>query len=157
MSLWHRFAGCTYVFNNALKQVCAGASQIEELEYAHDGFLSLMCWLCGGKVIYDQNSYILFRRHGNNSSVDSLGKLTRIKHELEPFSKKRKYKSNVMKIIERYYLNNVVSEYQQIVIDAAEYDKDWYKYMAMLCDTRMDCGITMANVIFKCSILLKCM
>lgn len=153
----HRFAGCTYVFNNKLKQVCAGASQIKELEYSHDGFLALMCWLCGGKVIYDKKSYILFRRHGNNSSVDSLGKLIRIKHELEPFSTKRKYKSNVMKVIERYYLSEVVSEYRKFVIDSAGYDRDWHKYIALLRNTHMDCGIAVANIIFKCSIVFKCM
>lgn len=153
----HRFAGCTYVFDNELKKVCAGASKIKELEYSHDGFLALMCWLCGGKIIYDRKSYILFRRHGNNSSIDGAGKLARIKHELEPFSKKRKYKSNLMKVIERYYLSEVVSEYWQMVIDSAEYDKDWRKYIALLCNTRMDCGIAMANIIFKCSIIVKCM
>ena len=153
----HRFAGCTYVFNNELKKICAGASQIKELRYSHDGFLALMCWLCGGKVVYDKNSYIMFRRHGNNSSVDSLGKLTRIRHELEPFFQKKKYKSDVMKVVERYYLNEVAQEYKQIVIDIAEYDKDWRKYMALISNTQMDCGITMANVLFWLSVLFKCM
>lgn len=57
--------GCTCVFNkNALAHMCILNN--DELEY-HDNWI---LWVCSflGNCFYDENSYILYRQHGNNTS-----------------------------------------------------------------------------------------
>lgn len=57
--------GCTCVFNEmALKEMCR--LENSDLEY-HDNWI---LWICTfiGKSYYDEESYILYRQHGNNTS-----------------------------------------------------------------------------------------
>ena len=61
-------AGCTFVFNKALAHIVAKADRPEPrvLRYRlHDAWLMLVA-ICCGRVIYDANSYILYRIHENN-------------------------------------------------------------------------------------------
>jgi len=55
--------GCTMVFNRMALQLYV--SHMPSELYAHDMMLYQMCMYLG-KVIYDRNSYILYRQHGNN-------------------------------------------------------------------------------------------
>ena len=56
--------GLTYVFNDAAKDLLLG------FEYpgiaGHDRLLMLICKLYG-EIVYDFNSYVLYRQHGNNA------------------------------------------------------------------------------------------
>lgn len=55
--------GCTCVFNAVALNHFANTFNIKL--YFHDYWMFLIA-LHGGKVIYDKNSYILYRQHGNN-------------------------------------------------------------------------------------------
>lgn len=61
------YPGCTMVFNAALCEL------IKKIDYRelnpfplHDHWLNLVCTACGGKVIMDSESYILYRQHNSN-------------------------------------------------------------------------------------------
>lgn len=54
--------GCTLVFNQKLREIAE--KNIPE-HISHDGWLNLI-GLYFGKGIYDEESYILYRQHGNN-------------------------------------------------------------------------------------------
>ena len=149
----HRFAGCTYVFNGLLRDRCKGASEIDELNYGHDGFVAIMCWLAGGKVVYDRHSEILFRRHGGNASVDGGGLKKRIRNELALFTFKRNYKRNLASVIVKYFDISTVPEYGDFTKTVADYKSSLKSKFKLLFAKGCDCGIPMANIIFKLSVL----
>ena len=70
-SLLQSFAtGCTVVVNRtAIKQY---ASHISGALYAHDLMMYQICMFLG-KVIWDSNSYILYRQHGRNQIGSGAG------------------------------------------------------------------------------------
>ena len=55
--------GCTMVFNR--RAVDVYVSHLPEVIKVHDFLMYQLCMFLG-KVIYDENSYILYRQHGNN-------------------------------------------------------------------------------------------
>lgn len=153
----HRFAGCTYLFNKKLRDICVGLSTVQEMKYGHDGYLSLMCWFSGGKTIYDSSSHILFRRHGDNASVDGLGTVARIKKEFAFLNKLKCQKSDVMQVILSYKKSAISSEFMEFAEDIASYRSNRKAKHRLLRDKRLDCGIRTANILFKFSILIGCM
>lgn len=153
----HRFAGCTYVMNRKLIEICKGASEIEDLVYGHDGFVCVMCWLSGGRVIYDDNSYIKFRRHGDNVSVDGMGIKRRIKNELAFIGPRKNYKLQLFSVIWRNYNNIIIDDYKNFVKEIVNYPNSCLRRIRLAIDPRFDCGIAQANFLFRLSIILGCM
>lgn len=72
--------GCCMVFNNALLKIYA--TGIENLTYKnlpfHDHWLYILCLACGGNVVADNKSHLLYRQH-NNNVVGKRNNLTKIK------------------------------------------------------------------------------
>ena len=94
-----RLAGCTFVFNNTLRNLVKNSSQIE-MHASHDSWVLLACLACGGNVFFDKKPHILFRRYNTNTSIDG-GKLkSRLKYEFRYFEK---YKNNRQKAQEEIY------------------------------------------------------
>jgi len=56
--------GCTMVINNRLKTLICGFRP--SFVSMHDSWAYRVCLACGGSVIYDNESYILYRQHGEN-------------------------------------------------------------------------------------------
>lgn len=56
--------GCTMVFNKKLMQIIK--SYVPDYYFMHDEWVYKVCVAIGGKVIYDSQSHILYRQHGNN-------------------------------------------------------------------------------------------
>lgn len=55
--------GCTMVFNHKAAEICI--SHLPKVIKVHDFLIYQICMFLG-KVIYDENSYILYRQHGKN-------------------------------------------------------------------------------------------
>lgn len=61
------YPGCTMVFNKELVELI-NAVDFNSLKPnpLHDHWLNLVCTACGGKVLMDRNSHILYRQHDGN-------------------------------------------------------------------------------------------
>lgn len=62
-------SGCTFVFNKALAQLLAHSDRPDRriIRYRlHDAWIMLVAIVCG-QVIYDENAYMLYRIHSNNT------------------------------------------------------------------------------------------
>lgn len=153
----HRFAGCTYVINQRLKEICMGGSKAEELIYGHDGFVCVMCWLSGGKIIYDQDSHIKFRRHGDNVSPDGMGIKRRFKNEFAFLGSRKNYKLHLFQAIWKYYKDVITDDYKPFAEQIINYRSSLINRIRLAFDKRLDCGITQANILFRLSIILGCM
>lgn len=73
------YPGCTMVFNKKLKElICLTDYKKLNPFPLHDHWLNLVCTVCGGKVIMDRTSHILYRQH-NGNVVGDRGIIEKIK------------------------------------------------------------------------------
>lgn len=61
-------AGSTMVFSKELANLAIQTDDVLELPDGHDAWIFKLNLAVGGSVYYDENSYILFRRHANTAS-----------------------------------------------------------------------------------------
>lgn len=78
--------GCTCVVNKKLLQLIQ--RKIPEFAIMHDFWIYLV-GTCFGKVIYDEQSYILYRQHGNNELGAASSLLENYKRRVKNFRKHR--------------------------------------------------------------------
>lgn len=71
--------GCTMVFNQQLMDLL----RLYKPSYVsmHDAWVYRVCYALGGKVVYDNNSHILYRQHGNNVSGGNMNFRKKIKKQ----------------------------------------------------------------------------
>ena len=78
--------GCTCVVNYKLLELIQG--RLPNFTVMHDFWIYLV-GTCFGKVIYDEQSYILYRQHGNNELGAASTVLDNYKRRLKCFKKHR--------------------------------------------------------------------
>lgn len=111
--------GCTVVFNSILMDLLR--MHIPKSYSMHDSWIHNLCLAVGGKVIYDEKSYIKYRQHDNNVVGGSKGLLGAVK---------RRYK--YLKNMEKCQISNM---YKEIIDNYGELmpEKN-YKRAKRLCE-----------------------
>lgn len=136
-----RIAGCTIVFDDILFKY-AQRLDFTNYEYhiSHE-WVYVLCYALGGKVHYDKNAYILYRRHNNTVTSIGAGLLSRIKSELKPFDKKIRYeKSELSKIILDNYDNDITKSNKTFLKKVSSYRNNFLNYLCLLFDSDLDSG-----------------
>ena len=77
VSCTHGLLGCTMVFNYELASYIRSYDLPKKL-VMHDFYLTLICGLVNGIIIFDNNSYMLYRQHHNNVCGISYGFFNKI-------------------------------------------------------------------------------
>ena len=114
--------GCTLVFNKELAYII-NQSNISNLNIGmHDSWIYRVAQSIDAKIIYDSNSYIMYRQHGNNV----VGIKTKGKNKLEYFVKKNK---RVIGDVAKGILNN----YEEQLSD---YKKQFLKNIVNLSEDK---------------------
>lgn len=82
--------GCTIVFNAALRDTYSklDLNNIAKRIVMHDWFFLLLA-RCNGEVLYDKNSYLLYRQHSNNVVGIKSGFVSIVKNRWAQFKKER--------------------------------------------------------------------
>ncbi len=147
--------GCTFVFNNTLRNLVKNSSQIE-MHASHDSWVLLACLACGGNVFFDKKPHILFRRYNTNTSIDG-GKLkSRLKYEFRYFEK---YKNNRLdtacELLNCYNSNMSVSS-KSFLEKVKNYKSSIRNRIAFLFYKDINCGIIASDVITRIIILFGC-
>lgn len=148
-----RLAGCTFVMNNRLINLLTGSSELN-INYSHDSWTVLMCYACGGKVIFDSTPHILFRRYGTNVSVDGGNIKKRIKHELRYLNKCKDQRFNTVKILLVFRQSEIKET--EILNKVMHYKDSVMNTFNFAFDKRLDCGIKVSNLINRYVILRRC-
>ncbi|MGD6856664.1 glycosyltransferase family 2 protein [Bacillus infantis] len=71
--------GCTMVFNHTLLEFVNQCNPPNFL-LMHDHWIYLLCLALNGNVVFDSNSYIKYRQHGNNACGSNHGFIHRFKN-----------------------------------------------------------------------------
>lgn len=85
----HGISGCVMVFNNELLKLTVKNKCFEEVKIGHDAWIYRVCSSVGGAVVFDPNSYIKYRQHGNNVTGVRQGVVNRLLRELKVFTSKK--------------------------------------------------------------------
>lgn len=113
-------AGCTFVFNQALMellQLCTG-----HFSGTHDSWVLRVCLAMGGVVLYDEQSHILYRQHGNNAvGVKNLPK--RLSRRLRRFVSRERPRENAAVALLSCYADIVPTDSFEILERFGNYRK----------------------------------
>lgn len=148
----HRLAGCSFVFNNKLRNLLR---ESQNIDCSHDKLATILCIACGGEVIFDRNSYILFRRHGKNTSVDSLNLVDKVKKDLRHYLLRQNNASILAKDILSQYYNQITRQNRTFLNLLVGYKKSYLKTFNLALNQKIDCGFWYFNLFIRFMILLR--
>ncbi len=153
-----RLAGCTMVFNRYLFNLCK-KFDLENLEnniISHDGLVYYSCLICGGRVIFDKSSSMLFRRH--SSTVTELGKglLAKVNTLFKIFKEDKNKRYKQVK-----YLNEILDDYidqvhRNHVYDILNYRSSFLIKLRLVLKTDINCNLVSVDFINRIAILFNC-
>ncbi|KXU41662.1 MAG: glycosyltransferase [Coprobacillus cateniformis] len=147
--------GCTCVFNRmALLEMCKLNN--DELEY-HDNWI---LWICSflGKCYYDEQGYILYRQHGNNTSGTvkkgfgylryQIGRLMKI-NDMKPCYEVK------AKLMLKYYSDRLIQEDKEVLYLLANYSKSYHLKMKLFFTNKISSGHIIRDLSRKIRILVN--
>lgn len=141
--------GCTMVFNR--KAVELYVTHLPREVKRHDFLMYQLCMFLG-KVIYDHNSYIDYRQHGNNQ-IGRPNFLGRMK-----MRKKGHYKERILEYQNKYFLEaykDLLSvEDVGLVSRFVFYRNNIFTRLSLLFDRKIKCKGLEANIFLIMKILL---
>ena len=106
--------GCTCVINREMLQLLQGRKP--KFTIMHDFWIYLV-GTCFGTVIYDKESYILYRQHGNNTLGSASSLLGHYKRRVKNFRKNRGKLTKQAKEFLRIYAEMMTEQNKKLVED----------------------------------------
>lgn len=147
--------GCTMVFNNELCKLLKNIDLKEIINgYLHDS-LAYRIAFCTGRVIYDDESYILYRQHENNvigNSSSIKDKLTKRKKNIK---RSINLRSNMAKFILKKFNNYIDEEKKYIIKEVALYKSNTLKKMNLLFDMKIKRMNIIDDILYRIGILME--
>lgn len=110
--------GCTFVFNKKLLVEIKNKTSSTKL--MHDAWIHRTCLLIGGKIIYDNESHMLYRQHQNNV-FSTLGKrqnfIKKVFNKIKSIFSKDNYDlcTNIIEEWEKNFENEMTSDSREII------------------------------------------
>lgn len=144
--------GCTEVFNIQAKKLLEKHLSVNCL--MHDNWLFLICNFFG-QVIYDHDSYINYRQHGNNVIGNSVSKMKLLKQRiirLFDYSQQPRYKNAVLLYNEFRDLLEEDDKYRLIKI--VDYKKSFLNRLKLLIDFQIHASTIVRDLRYRVLILL---
>ena len=147
--------GCTMVFNKYLADIIK--ENPPSAVSAHD-FWVYQTAVLTGTVFYDDNSYILYRQHGNNQegAMKSFKEIwsRRLKRSIPRFFNKHPIEHNVQELI-RCYREHVSEETYQIMTGVSEYRNSLNGYFNLLFSRKYTMNRFENNIWLKLKIMMR--
>nr|WP_231036497.1 glycosyltransferase [Pectinatus sottacetonis] len=151
----HRLAGCTFIFNSSLYLLLQKAYSVQELVCSHDRLATILCLSAGGKVIFDNNSYILFRRHSTNASVDGVVFVRKILKRFNYFMINSGKDHRLAETVFKYWRDFIDKKNYKIFCDIISYKKNIKRRLCLSISKEIDCGFWYYNIFIRLMILIK--
>lgn len=143
--------GCTMVFSkSAKKEIC---KYTPKNEYAHDFWIPLVL-LFIGHIIYDDNSYILYRQHDSNAFGGKSPFKKVIRNRLSQFSKGNFYSRLIIDLLEGY--SDFISPNDQLLLNhILRYRKSLITKLRLIINKDLRRNTLKGTMFLKLSILLS--
>lgn len=144
-------SGCTSVFNKELGELVIKNYQLVKI--GHDSWLANVAFSVGAVVYYDDNSYILFRRHSNNTSNYKANFLKKLKVEYQMNWKNKNSKLVNAQLLLENYNEQIPIDIKEVLIKIATYKNTYFNRVQLLFSRKIDTGDWKLNLINKWLIL----
>ena len=146
--------GCTIVFNKLFLKLLN--KQLPQIDIAHDYWCYLVANTCG-RVIYDMNSYILYRQHDNNQIGYKPGWKEKWKRRLSQFKRSlaEHARENNAKELERIFYVDMHTEGKEAVHKMAHYRDSWTARFNLLKDNDYTTGVKSSDRWIRLRILFN--
>ena len=153
-----RLAGCTMVFSKELVNMCKLLKMTNEMGdlFSHDGAIYYICLACGGNVIFKEESYINFRRHGGTVTEHGKGYKKRISSVLNIFGKNKNVRYMQNQVLLNIFSDYMPADVKEVADMIAKYKNKFRYRMKMMFDSRIRCGLKSVDCINFIAILLGC-
>lgn len=113
--------GCTLVFNKKLAEIVNQVDTSKLNIDMHDAWIYRVAQSIDAKIIYDSNSYIMYRQHGNNVIGINTKKIDKLKYFI---TKRKRLIGNVAKEILKNYENQIDDYKKRFLKDIVEVAED---------------------------------
>lgn len=147
-------AGCTMIMDSELINEIVQYDVTLPEGIGHDGWVYRIALILGASVFYEDQSYILFRRHSGNASYGGKKLLGKINNFISLFFIRKKMQSEFAKLVLRLHIN-MSEENKKIIEKAANYDMSFKQKMNLLLDNSFDTGSQLNNALVKITILFN--
>ena len=142
--------GCSIVFNKHLYDMVE--EKLPQYSYMHDWWFYLVA-SCFGKVIYDENSYLLYRQHSNNVLGVSVTPLQQFKSRVKRYRKNRGLiRKQVLEFQRLYVIEDTNKE--KLLTEFIQTKHKWSTRFRITFGGRLFRQNWKDNLIFKVMILL---
>jgi rhamnosyltransferase len=149
-----RLSGCTMIFNQKLMSLCKKLPLLAGTPcMAHDTAVYLTALACGGRVIFSDESQIMFRRH--SSAVTTHGKniLTRIKTVTNIFTTRKNEAYKQAAILYKSLGRDMTSEARLHCKKILTYRKSFSRTLRLCFDRDVRCRLLSVDIITFFAIL----
>lgn len=142
--------GCTMCFNRALLDMLR--KPCPEHRLMHDNWIYKVCVAVGGNVYHDDESYIWYRQHGNNTIGAFAQTSHPIRRHLQSIKKEKCYRSEGVAALYEAYKDDMPEENRQVTELLAHYKKGMNRWR-ILRDKGFATGNEKNDRFFKISVL----
>ena len=154
----HRYAGCTMLFTRQLAVLARqllNSTGYERYPFSHDFALTSIAHIVG-KVVLDQESFILHRRLESSVTAREKGVLNRIKTELDGIIRRKGEASSLAgTLLALEQLGIYLSDKDKSFLNAVMSQRECLKSrLKLIADSEFSCGIRICDFITYSKILL---
>ena len=146
-------AGCSMVFSNDLNSLCTKSKHLGILT-GHDAWLYRLNLAIGGATVYDNQSYILFRRYGENTTDSGTITPHRILEELN-LKRAVSLRFDTAKIIEEDYNGYISAENRCLIKKIVNYKKSALAKFRLLTSDQLKYSFFPVVVMCKLQIIFN--
>lgn len=125
-----RATGCTMVFNKRLAELLRLFDG--ETFVLHDNWTHKVCVATGGNLVFDPQSHIYYRQHGNNTVGVSRNIIKRMKRNYILASKRKCYTSNAIKVLLGAYGDYMTEDSYKTCKQIANYREGFNRFKVVL-------------------------
>ncbi|EPM6206494.1 glycosyltransferase [Enterobacter hormaechei] len=146
--------GCTMVFNEALRnKFCEiKTANVSRRVVMHD-WLFILLAAYHGEIIYDSNSYLLYRQHANNVIGKKSGFLSIIKSKIKQFKREIKRPQHLLylqtQLLSEITANDPTSEMHRLSNSFIRSQKTFISRVKFICKGEIKRVKKIDDVIFK--------
>lgn len=147
-------AGCTFVFNSELISTVLQCNEIFNIPIGHDSWLYKIAVANSADIVYDINSYILFRRHSTTTSNLNKNMVERLKKDLYAIFFNDNRNSKVAKAISNTYYDSLKTQERFLLNKLIAYDSNFKNRIALLFINELNTGNRKIDIVTKFKILI---
>lgn len=152
-----RFAGCTYLFSEQLKNMAATYADMDLPNYSmpsHDFVVATIAFLYGS-VLFDESTYIFHRRLQTSVTSGGRGVWNRLQTEFNYIFKKKDIRYMLAKEVLSNRQAGIDPKGETFLMAVAEYKDNFFHKFRLLCFPSFKSGSLIFDIQAKCKVLLS--